>query len=332
MTIKAVRMDECGPASKVAYCVELPDPTPPKPDEIIVDVAAFPINPADLLTIEGKYAAQPPLPYTPGAEAVGYVSEVGSAIDNFRTGDLVMLLSRENWTQKRKVKAAELIKIDPKSDDISQFAMLKVNPATAALMLRNYVELKSGDWIIQDAANSGVGHCVIRLAAKSGIKTINVVRRESLIEPLRDIGADAVLVGTENLSDQVNQITEGTGARLAIDAVAGKTSLQLAECLADGGVMINYGMLSGEPCMVMPDWIVFRHLTLTGFWLATQLRDMPREQIKSLYKELIDDISQGVLDVPIAATYSIDDIKDALEHASRENRQGKILVLANNSR
>ena len=210
--------------------------------------------------------------------------------------------------------------------------MLKVNPATAALMLRNYVELKSGDWIIQDAANSGVGHCVIRLAAKSGIKTINVVRRESLIEPLRDIGADAVLVGTENLSDQANQITEGTGVRLAIDAVAGKTSLQLAECLADGGVMVNYGMLSGEPCMVMPDWIVFRHLTLTGFWLATQLRDMPREQIKSLYKELIDDISQGVLDVPIAATYSIDDIKDALEHASRENRQGKILVLANSSR
>ncbi|MEE3291646.1 MAG: NADPH:quinone oxidoreductase, partial [Pseudomonadota bacterium] len=60
--------------------------------------------------------------------------------------------------------------------------------------------------------------------------------------------------------------------------------------------------------------------------------DMPREQIKLLYKELIDDISQGVLDVPIAATYSIDDIKDALEHASRENRQGKILVLANSSR
>ena len=329
MTIKAVQMNSFGPASKVAYCVELPDPTPTEPDEIIVDVAAFPINPADLLTIEGKYAAKPPLPYTPGAEAVGHVSEVGSAIDNFRIGDLVMLLSRENWTQKRKVKAAELLKINSESDDLLQFAMLKVNPATAALMLRNYVELQSGDWIIQDAANSGVGHCVIRLAAKSGIKTINVVRREQLTSPLMEIGADAVLVDTDNLSEQVKQITEGAGVRLAIDAVAGNTSLQLAECLADGGVMVNYGMLSGEPCMVQPDWIVFKHLTLTGFWLATQLRDMPREQIESLYKELINDISQGVLDVPIAATYNIDEIKDALEHASREKRQGKILVLPN---
>jgi len=329
MTIKAVQMNSFGAASKVAYCVELPDPTPTEPDEIIVDVAAFPINPADLLTIEGKYAAKPPLPYTPGAEAVGHVSEVGSAIDNFRIGDLVMLLSRENWTQKRKVKAAELLKIDTESDDLFQFAMLKVNPATAALMLRNYVELKSDDWIIQDAANSGVGHCVIRLAAKSGIKTINVVRREELISPLMQIGADAVLADTDNLSEQVKQITEGAGVRLAIDAVAGNTSLQLAECLADGGVMVNYGMLSGNPCMVQPDWIVFRHLTLTGFWLATQLRDMPREQIESLYKELIDDISQGVLDVPIAATYGIDDIKDALAHAGRENRSGKILVLPN---
>ena len=322
-------MNNFGPASKVAYCVELPDLTPPEPDEIIVDVAAFPINPADLLTIEGKYAAKPPLPYTPGAEAVGHVSHVGSAIDNFRIGDLVMLLSRENWTQKRKVKAAELLKINSESDDLLQFAMLKVNPATAALMLRNYVELQSGDWIIQDAANSGVGHCVIRLAAKSGIKTINVVRREQLTSPLMEIGADAVLVDTDNLSEQVKQITEGAGVRLAIDAVAGNTSLQLAECLADGGVMVNYGMFSGEPCMVQPDWIVFRHLTLTGFWLATQLRDMPREQIESLYRELIDDISQGVLDVPIAATYNIDEIKDALEHASREKRQGKILVLPN---
>ena len=331
MTIKAVQMNSFGPASKVAYCAELPDPTSPEPDEIIVDIAAFPINPADLLTIEGKYAAKPPLPYTPGAEAVGHVSDVGSAIENFRIGDLVMLLSRENWTQKRKVKAAELLKIDIDSDNLFQLAMLKVNPATAALMLRNYVELKPGDWIIQDAANSGVGHCVIRLAAKSGVKTINVVRRENLITPLQAIGADAVLISADNLAEQVNQITGGDGVRLAIDAVAGRTSLELASCLADGGVMVNYGMLSGEPCMVMPDWIVFRHVTLTGFWLAAQLRDMPREQIESLYKELINDISQGVLDVPIAATYSIDDIKDALEHAGRENRSGKVLVLPNDA-
>ena len=324
-------MNSFGPASKVACCVELPDMTPPGHDEIIVDVAAFPINPADLLTIEGKYAAKPPLPYTPGAEAVGHVSDVGSAIDNFRIGDLVMLLSRENWTQKRKVKAAELLKINSESDDLLQFAMLKVNPATAALMLRNYVELQSGDWIIQDAANSGVGHCVIRLAAKSGIKTINVVRREQLTSPLMEIGADAVLVDTDNLSEQVKQITEGAGVRLAIDAVAGNTSLKLAECLADGGVMVNYGMLSGEPCMVQPDWIVFRRLTLTGFWLATQLRDMPRSQIETLYQELIEDISQGILNVPVEATYSIDDIKDALAHAGRENRSGKILVLPNDA-
>ena len=324
-------MNSFGSASEVASCVELPNPTSPEPDEIIVDIAAFPINPADLLTIEGKYAAKPPLPYTPGAEAVGHVSDVGSAVEDFRIGDLVMLLSRENWTQKRKVKAAELLKIDTESENLFQFAMLKVNPATAALMLRNYVELKPGDWIIQDAANSGVGHCVIRLAAKSGVKTINVVRRENLIAPLQGIGADAVLIGADNLAGQVNQITGGDGVRLAIDAVAGQTSLELASCLVDGGVMVNYGMLSGEPCMVMPDWIVFKHLTLTGFWLATQLRDMPREQIESLYKELISDISQGVLDVPIAATYNIDDIKDALEHADRENRSGKVLVLPNDA-
>ena len=328
--MKAVRMDYHGTPNEVAYCTELPDPASPAPDEVIVNVAAFPINPADLLTIEGRYATRPPLPYTPGAEAVGHVGEVGSAVNDFLPGDLVLLLSRENWSQKRKVKATELLKINTDSGDLLQFAMLKVNPATAALMLREYVKLEPGDWIIQDAANSGVGHCVIRLAAKAGIKTINVVRRETLSAPLRTLGADVVLVGTDSLSERVEEITDGTGVRLAIDAVAGETSLHLGSCLADGGVMVNYGMLSGEPCMIMPDWIVFRHLTLTGFWLATRLRDMPRNRMETLYEELVDDIAQGVLHVPIEATYDIEDIKDALAHAGREGRSGKVLVLPNN--
>ena len=327
--MKAVQFDAFGPAHTVSYCADVPDPGPPAGDEVIVDVVAFPINPADILTIEGKYAARPPLPYTPGAEAIGQVSAVGADVDGLATGDSVILLGRENWVQKRRVKAAEVLKIEVQSDRLLQYAMLKVNPATAALMLREYVDLKAGDWVIQDAANSGVGHCLIRLARKAGVKTVNVVRRESLVEPLKAYGADVVLVGLDDLSERVNAATAGGHVRLAIDAVAGNTSLRLAECLADGGMMVNYGMLSGEPCMVMPDWVVFRHLTLTGFWLSTHLGQMPRDQKERLYRELSGDVRDGTLNVNIEATYDISDIKDALAHAARQSRDGKIIVLPN---
>ncbi len=326
--MKAVQFDAFGPAHEAACCADVPDPGAPADDEVVVEVIAFPINPADLLTIEGKYAARPPLPYTPGAEAVGQISQTGAGVDGLASGDHVMLLSRENWAQKRKVKAAEVLKIQTQPDRLLQYAMLKVNPATAALMLREYVELESGDWLIQDAANSAVGHCVIRLAGKAGIRTVNVARRESLVAPLKASGADVVLVDRDGLSGQVSEATGG-GPRLAIDAVAGDTSLRLAECLAEGGVLVNYGMLSGEPCKMMPDWLVFRRLSLTGFWLARTLGQMPRAGIESLYAELAGHVQDGTLAVGIEATYDIAEIKSALAHAGQQGREGKILVLPN---
>ncbi len=323
--MKVVRFASFGIPHLVAECVEMPDLGPPAEDEVIVDVEAFPINPADLLTLSGRYAVKPPLPATPGAEGVGRVAAAGSAVSHVRPGERVLLLSRENWTQQRKVKAEQVLKL-PEAADVLQLAMLKVNPATALLMLREYVELTPGDWVIQDAANSGVGANLIRLAKSGGIKTVNVVRREALIEPMRAIGADIVVLDGDDLARRVRTQTHGAEIRLAIDAIAGDICLRLADCLVDGGVIVNYGMLSGRPCVLAPEQLVFKGITLTGFWLATRLNRMSYEEKAALYADLAQRAADGSLHVNIAAVYPIDDIKTALEHAEREGRDGKILV------
>ena len=326
--MKAVSFNEFGPAHEVGYCAEVDDPGAPAADEVVVDIDAFPINPADLLTIEGKYAMKPPLPYTPGAEGTGKVTAVGADVTSVALGDQVIMLTRENWTQRRKAKEGEVIKVSADAD-LRQLAMLKVNPATALMMLRDYVELKPGDWVIQDAANSGVGNCVIRLAKSFGAKTINVVRRDSLIAPLTEMGADAVVVDGDDLAARVAEITAGGNVALGIDAVAGETSLHVAECLSENAKLVNYGMLSGKPCMVMPDWVVFKGIDLTGFWLARRLGAMARADAEALYTQLSGYVGDGTLSVGVEATYPIDDIKSALEHAGREGRDGKILVTPN---
>jgi trans-2-enoyl-CoA reductase len=163
------------------------------------EVAAFPINPADLLTITGGYAVRPQLPATLGAECVGRIASVGSNVQGLATGDRVINLGRDNWCQRRKVPAAQALAV-PADADVLQLAMLKVNPATALLMLRNYVALQPGDWVIQDAANSGVGTNLIGLARADGIRTVNVVRRSALTEPLQAIGADVVVVDGDDLA------------------------------------------------------------------------------------------------------------------------------------
>ncbi len=326
--MKIVQFTSFGPPHDVADCVDAPDPGPPGPGDVVADVEAFPINPVDLLTIAGKYAARPPLPAVPGSEGVGRIVALGAGVEGLAVGDRVLLMGRGNWVQRQCVSAAHVLKV-PAAIDVFQLAMLKINPATAWIMLHNYVDLAPGDWIIQDAANSAVGTTLIRLARAEGIRTVNVVRRESLVAPLKTMGADVVVVDGGDLAERVRAGTGGADIRLAIDAVAGDMCLRLADCLADGGTIVNYGLLSGHPCMVSPDHTVFHGITLTGFWLVKALGAMSGADIGALYTDLAARLANGTLHVDVEATYAITDIKDALAHAAREGRGGKVLVTPN---
>jgi NADPH:quinone reductase-like Zn-dependent oxidoreductase len=326
--MKQVRFKAFGTPEEVAECVEVQDVGAPGPDEVVIEIEAFPINPADLLTITGGYAVRPKLPATLGAEGVGRISAVGSEVERVAAGDRVINLGRDNWCQRRKVPAAQVLKM-PADADVLQLAMLKVNPATALMMLRNYVDVQPGDWVIQDAANSGVGTNLIRLARADGIRTVNVVRRESLIRPLEATGADVVVVDGEHLADQVREKTGGAPIKLAIDAIGGEIVMRLADCLAEGGTVVNYGLLSGRPCMLGAHHTIFKGITLTGFWLQKALTTMARPELEKLYANLAERVRNGALAVEIEATYPIEEIKAALAHAGREGRRGKILVLPN---
>ncbi|MBW7997158.1 MAG: zinc-dependent alcohol dehydrogenase family protein [Candidatus Glassbacteria bacterium] len=326
--MKIVQFGDFGPPGQVASWIETDEPESPGNGEVLVEVEAFPINPVDLLIISGNYASKPPLPAIPGSEGVGRVVEVGPSVEHVGAGDRVLLMGRENWVQRKLVPGEQLIKL-PSGADIAQLAMLKINPATARLMLRNYVDLGPGDWVIQDAANSGVGNYLIRLAAAEGLRTVNVVRRKELIAPLKEMGGDVVLIDGKDLPQRIAAATGNAEIRLAIDAVAGDICDRLAASLAEGGTIVNYGLLSGNPCAVSPLNVVFRGITLTGFWLVKALGAMAREDIRSLYDKLVEQLVEGVLHVEIEKAYPIEDIKTALEHAGRESRNGKILVMPN---
>jgi len=326
--MKAARLTAFGVPYEVVECADVPDVGEPGDGEVVVEVEGCAINPADLLIIEGLYPSdlEPPAPL--GIEGAGRVVAIGSGVGDLAVGDHVMSLGRANWVQKLKLKAEQVIRL-PAGVDILQAAMLKANPASAQLMLRDYVDLAPGDWVIQNAANSGVGVNLIRLARARGIRTVNVIRRESLIQPLKAVGADVVLVDGDGLAERVRTETGGAPILLAIDAVAGPATLRLADCLADGGTVVNFGMLSGQPCQISPAQIFFRSITLTGFWLAKMMRSMPVADIRALYADLAGRLADGTLGVEIEATYPLDRVNEAMEHAARERRGGKILLTPN---
>jgi trans-2-enoyl-CoA reductase len=326
--MKAIEVATFGMPHEVCRCVEVADVGAPAADEVVVEIDAAPINPADLLMIQGKYPGPANLPARLGIEGAGRVSAVGKGIISVAVGDCVISLARNNWAQKIKVKSDMVIKVAG-DIDVRQLAMLKVNPATAHLMLRDYAQLKSGDWVIQNAANSAVGRHLIRLSGARGVRTVNLVRREALIDELKGIGADVVLVDGGDIVERVKAETREAEIKLGLDAIGGEASMRIAACLGDRGTVVNYGFLSGKPCMITPTQAIVHGITLTGFWLVRSLRAMARADIEALYRELAARFAEGTLDVPIEATYGLEQIEQALSHAEREGRGGKILLAPN---
>jgi mitochondrial enoyl-[acyl-carrier protein] reductase / trans-2-enoyl-CoA reductase len=326
--MKIAQFSSFGRPEAVIECIEVADLPPPKANEITLEVLAFPINPADLLTIEGRYATCPPLPARLGAECVARVSAVGGAVEDLREGDLVIPLDRDNWVQCKLSKASHVVKV-PASVDPLQLAMLKVNPPTAYLMMTKYVELAPGEWILQTAANSGVGHCLIRLAKTEGLKTINIVRREGLAVELTALGADIVLVDGPDLAKRITTATGGAPIRLAIDAVGGSQIVRFGDALADEAVVVNYGRLSGDNPQLSGHQCVFKRLWLTGFWLVPWLQKMARQEVVAMYTILAGRIADGTIRVPIEATFPLESIKQAVAHANAYQRRGKVLVTPN---
>lgn len=325
--MQAVQLQSFGVPAEAVACVELPDPDPPGPGEVLVEVEACPINPADLLTLSGDYGRLPELPAIPGAEGVGLVRETGPEVDTVHVGDRVLLPRGEGaWRSLTKACARDLFPL-PAEADPAQLAMLTVNPPTAYLLLHSVSALSPGAWVIQNAANSGVGRCVIRLARRVGLHTINVVRREALLDELRALGADAVVLDGEDLPARVRALEGAAAPALGLDAVGGGATDRLAACLAGHATLVSYGLMSGEPCRIDPKHLIFRGLMLRGFWLADWFRHAPRQSRISLYRELLRGISDGEIGTPVEARYPLERVREAVAHAARPGRNGKILLV-----
>lgn len=327
--MKAIRIDAFGPPAEVTRYLEVPEPEPVREGEVLVAVEAAPINPVDLLMMSGVYGALPRLPTIPGKEGVGKVIAVGPGVSGLEVGSRVILpLGCGAWRQRLKV-AAESVVPAPLGVDPVQLSMALMNPLTAYLLLHDVVDVQAGEWVLQNAANSSLGRWIIHFAREAGIKTVNVVRREAAIDPLYDLGGNVVLVDGAELPKRITAGTRGAQIRLALDAVAGAGTMRIAACLDQKGTLITYGALSGEPCQLSANEIMFRDIRQRGFWLVSRLREMPAAELRAHVEHIISIIASGKATVPVEATYTLDRIKDAVVHAQREGRTGKIVLLPN---
>lgn len=322
--ISAAIYETHGIPAEVLRIVDQPWPVPAA-EEALVRMVAAPVNPADLNAIEGKYPIRPTLPATPGMEGAGVVVEVGSAVRDLELGALVILPhSFGTWREACAVPAEKLVVV-PGGIDPVQAAMLKVNPVTAWRVLHDFVSLKPGDWLIQNAANSAAGRCVIQIARDLGYRTVNVVRRAELVEELRAEGGDVVLMEGESLRDEVAEATARAPIRLALNAVGGENALRVAKTLASDGTMVTYGAMSLQPLCIPNGMFIFKNLRFTGFWVNKWYDAATPAQRAEMFAPLFDMARRGLLRTKVEKTYPLTEAQAAVAHAAQEKRGGKIL-------
>ncbi len=318
---------ECGvkPQEVLNY---VSGPMPEAQDgEVLIKMLAAPINPADINFVQGVYGVKPVLPKSrAGLEGCGVVEE--SRAEGFNKGDQVIVLRGVgSWSEYVTAPAANVMKL-PVAVDPVQAAMLKVNPLTALRMLEGYVNLKPGDWIVQNAANSGVGRCIIQLAKSMGVKTVNFVRRpDALRDELTALGADLV-VGEDDEDVVKATLAKLDGARpvLASNAVGGESAMRLMDMLAPGGSMVTYGAMSKKSIKVPNGFLIFKGIKLEGLWVTQWLRSAPAEDIAAAYDKLARMMGEGALKQAVDTVYRLSEVVQAVAKAQEEFRNGKIVL------
>jgi trans-2-enoyl-CoA reductase len=329
--MKVVRYRRFGVPEEVLAVED--DPLPePGAGQVRIRLEAAPVHLADLKHVHGyPWFDQYQPPYTPGYEGVGRIEAVGAGVDAARLGARVFLpVQFGAWAEASLAAAADLWPA-PESLPAEQLALVPINYSTAYLLLREVTPLVAGDWIIQNAANSNVGYYLIRLARQWGLHTVNVVRRPELLPQLARAGGDLNLIDGDDLAERVRAVVPRGRLKLAIDAIAGDATTRLGRCFgSDGGLVASYGLLSGEPCKIPPEMLMLDAVTLTGFYAARTAVQIGAAGVQRMQADINRLLVSDPPQVPIAATYRLQDVRSAVAHAARvgADRAGKIVLIA----
>src|SRR3989442_656842 len=252
-------------------------------------------------------------PWVVGNEGLGGVLPLGRGVAPLKAGDRVLVPLYSFSGRERLFPPAAGLFALPEADP-RQLAMLGINPPTAALLLNESIDLRPGDWVAQNAANSGVGRSLIAIAKARGLKTLNFVRRPELVPELQAVGGDLVIVDQSGALDKIRATIGDARVPLGIDGVAGEASATIAGVLSESGTVVVYALMSGKSVTIAPFDLIAKRVVVKGFFLNHPDVEL---KIPSALRETAPLVASGVIRVPIAATFRLTAFREAVAHVQR---------------
>lgn len=322
--MRSVSISSFGDPTKVLELVERDMPEP-GPGQVRIRMLLSPIHNHDLSTVAGVYGVKPALPAVPGTEAVGIVDALGEGVTKLAVGQRVMGGSTATWAEYYLGDAQRLVPVPDSIDDATACQLISM-PLSAKMLLTD-LDVKAGDWIIQNAANGAVGRLINQFAGEAGVNVINLVRREAGVEELKAAGiGNAVSTSNGNWRDLVAEITGGAPIVRGLDSVGGTGPEALLSVAAERSQIISFGNMTGEKITLSSSNLLFKQASLRGYWAART--NLAPEVIGKMIGELVTSAATGKLKLTTDATYELADAAEAARASLTPGRLGKITLKA----
>jgi len=298
----------------------------PGPDQVAVAVKAIGLNFFDTLIIKGKYQIKPEMPFSPGGEIAGVVSEVGADVAHLKAGDRVMGYIGHGGAREEAIVAARQLSLIPPglSDEIA--AGLSITYGTTLYALKDRARLKPGETLAVLGASGGVGQAAVEIGKLMGAKVIACASSDDKLAFCKSLGADEVLnYQAQNLKDGLRTLRKD-GVDVVYDPVGGELTEAAVRALAWGGRHLVIGFAQGEIPKLPLNLVLLKSADILGvFWGAHTERE------PGLHRANMDQLlawaASGQLKPHIHKTYRFEEIGEALKAIAGREVKGKAILV-----
>lgn len=303
-------------------------PTPrPQAGQVLIEIRAASLNFPDLLIVQNKYQMKPALPFVPGSEYAGVVSEVGEGVSHLKVGQRVACLSGTGGFATHTVANASLCMPLPDNFDFVDAAAFIMTYATSYHALVDRAQTKAGETVLVLGAAGGVGTAAIQIAKAVGARVIAAASNQEKCTLCRQLGADATIDYTkENLREAIKSLTQGNGPDVIYDPVGGDFAEPAFRSIAWRGRYLVVGFAAGPIPSIPLNLALLKGASIVGvFWGDFAKREPKANQ--SMMAELAEWYGSGKIKPVIDRTMPMAELKSAYAHMGSRNVKGKLVMV-----
>lgn len=324
--MRAMLVRELADDIAVLKLEEVPAPPPPGTGQVRIRLKACSINFPDILMVQGKYQLKPDLPFSPGMEGSGLITQLGADVTDLKIGDRVVAGLRIGGLAEEVNAAASACRVMPEGLSFAKAAAYPVAYLTAYVALVKRGNLQPGETLLVHGSSGGVGLAAVEVGKLIGATVIATSASDEKLKIVKQRGADHVINVTDGFREKVKELTDGKGADVIYDPVGGDIFDESVRCINWNGRLLVIGFTSGRIPSINANMPLIKGFSVVGVRAGEYGRRDPEAGKRNI--EVVDAwIAQGKVDPYICQTFELKDAVDAMRVLQNRQAIGKVVVL-----